>query len=844
MKRYAIFAGVLLAVLALTMVPGGVYAVPPAPAEPSTVWSDPADWYMTVQGLLDSDFYALYPFEHDKSLKIGFSKYGEMINGVENVGLEYWTVDPFAPPAGSDLGSVPKNLWLQGWLINITYTHVTFGSRNVWAMAQFSDADSWGGPWIRVDFPGDNDSTYGPEDPRDPGYIQDETPYMASGLVHGGRKTNGTAITYPIKVLYAGPRKFIAVLTTDLYDHIGYQTGDTSSDVPLVRIVFTIIFNKVKKQVIILKDIKSIIPDKTMIGQMFVQFSNRGEVDLGNEDVGYKAYAHFYTAGTCGAEDASSEGQTTVYGTSWELGQTASPSSATCYGPEPNSEPDTFDVAQVINPNVQPSGVVWYAAFWPSLSDWTIDGWPMYWRSIDAGDKHYIDLATATPPEPEIPYYIGEWDFYLDDVTGNKVQFRGVTVYGVVDKHDADDANMGAGHLNVIDREAIKYLLQEVFNPWDLRKALKNPSDDDSTKLSRWVEFFTIDDVKNGENITLSGAPEYGDWYAYSDFPERLVLICDGSATLLERDSNYTVYPGYENITLRSPVVSAMADGCILKVLYSTKENYDGDTYSEGRYEWIVVGRETKDGKLVPSAATLSAAIVSAAVKNKGFETWYMGMDIPFQRLPYVMSNFGSPYTDKEDFYFYGDQGGRPALKDHWCNPFAHPIPVASANLIAIGGPLANVLTEYVNEFVPAIYLSGQIANGLNGHVDPDLEGKVLASTCWSRNAYKNEGDVHYAVIATYKDLNGTVILEIWGFKAEDTYWAADWFHDFWLLPDYKEYSLQNIKSGITAIILELDYSEYSTNHYPDTRIVEWLGTISETTWPAAEIQQPPHPDP
>lgn len=88
--------------------------------------TDPSDWYMTVDGVLDGDYYTLYPYT-DKSLKIGFSKFGEMINSDDNVGLEYDAVDPFAPAAGPVVTpQVPKHMWVQGWLINITYNHRTF----------------------------------------------------------------------------------------------------------------------------------------------------------------------------------------------------------------------------------------------------------------------------------------------------------------------------------------------------------------------------------------------------------------------------------------------------------------------------------------------------------------------------------------------------------------------------------------------------------------------------------------------------------------------------------------------------------------------------------------------
>jgi hypothetical protein len=199
MKRSAI--AVLMATLIMLSFVGSVLYVHGA---------DPSSWYMTVSGVLDTDTYALYPFENDESLTIGFSQFGELIDSSTNVGLEYDNVDPFAPAAGSaETLDVPKVLWIQGWLINITYVDKLKGPRNVWAAAVHSDAYSYGGPWLRVDFEGDYSTTYGFEDPRDPGYIIDEDPYMASGLQRGGRKTNGTAVTEPIRVLYDGPRKFV-----------------------------------------------------------------------------------------------------------------------------------------------------------------------------------------------------------------------------------------------------------------------------------------------------------------------------------------------------------------------------------------------------------------------------------------------------------------------------------------------------------------------------------------------------------------------------------------------------------------------------------------------------------
>ena len=510
--------------------------------------------YMTVEGVLGSDNYVLYPFENT-SMKIGFSKYGEMIDTNTNVGLEYGDVDPFAAPAGSGIvAGLPKKYWSQGWFINITYVHRNLGHRNVWAMAVFADMVDFDNPWLRVDW-GTNNYDDGPtkgepglwgyESPGDPGYPIGG----AAVLMNGGRKTNGTVITQPITVLYDGPRRFVALLNSTIYDYTG-----TPPDEALVKFCITIVFDKVKKDVILFKDVKSVISFKVLEGEMNVQLSNRGQVDLGTTTKGFKSYAHFYTEGI-GIYDVSEEGQSTVYDSEYEMTRTETPckiyngtattntnSSRLCdtaenwpvsdltgykvailngtgagqvrtiasngthflvvtsawtttpttgsqYGiydpncaalcktadgrwPQTSATNATYDIAQAINPT---AGYVWSAAFWPSLSDWSISGWAQQFRSMDALDPHYIDM----PLENDVPYYIGEWDFDLGDSLSANCMFRGVTAYSLVDQHDADDANMGITHTNVIDSE-IQYLMDETFNPYDLYNAVHKQE-------SRWV---------------------------------------------------------------------------------------------------------------------------------------------------------------------------------------------------------------------------------------------------------------------------------------------------------------------------------------------------------------------
>jgi hypothetical protein len=774
---------------------------------------DPTSWYKTVNGVLNTDYYTLYPYETTASLKIGFSKFGEMIDSSTNTGIEFDTVDPFAPAAGSSLtANVPKNLWVQGWLMNITYRHRTLGDRNVWAMALFSDSLNYGNDWIRVDFANDKDTVLGLEDPKDPGsMIYGTAPYSATPTNYGGRKTNGTAVTDPIVVLYDGPREFIGICRTTLYDHPIMQNNDTTGDVPLVQIAITIRFDKVKKDVVLMKDVKSLLPLKEG-EQMKIQFSNRGEVDLGNDAAGYASYMHFYTEGTSGTLDTEDEGRYTWYDDNWTRIQTEDPLNTNYQGysaagpyPQTGLYSATYDVAQAINPIAKN---VWFASFWPSLSDWSIDGWDQWWHSLSVVDPHYIDLRVPSN-EPSIPFYIGEWDFVLWDTSDSlgRTQFRGVTTYGVVYSHNADDANMGATHANVIDDE-VDYYLDEQFLPWDMSDAVwyKN--------TARWVKF--VAGPKSG-SITLPGILQYTDWYEYRDDAEKLITLPD--KTLWARGKNYTLTA--TGVTL----INSVPAGKTLKILWSNQsyETIDGNTYGPRRYEWVTIGR-------YPEAATVDsagAALITAAIKQKNSTIGLAGEDMNDSMLanmiPSVMSKFGTGETVVD----YKDTLGRAGLKDDWCTYW----PISSSNMIASGGPLANLLTYYANDFTDAFY-------GLPTYAGTAYSGKVVPITCWDRawpttgglyRTYASNSSEGYAVISTYLDLNGTVIFEVWGHWGRDTYYASQWLHgDVARAIPPGIVQLQDSPWGLTSIILKINYADPT---HPTFSIVECLGTISETLW-------------
>ena len=823
--------------------------------------------YITITGWgspYNTSYYTLYPHAL-KGLKIGISKYGELINGDENVGLEYGgEVDPFAAPAGSGIvESIPKSLWLQGWMIWIEYDHSLLGHRVVWAAAMFADGSAWGGPWLRVDFGPDDYDRNGSEgdiggyvhfeDFTDAGKPYDPSnPLVYTGdLSHGGRKTNGTAITKPMKVIYHGPRKAIVETSTVIYD---YKPGmEDPFAYPLVEVKFTFIFDKVKKQVIILKDVKSLLPSKVGGTQMKIQLSNRGEVDLGTEEKGYSSYFHFYTIGTSKDNpifnDTVAEAVTTVYNSSWTICTTEDPEKeegtpyegysaagpfpqdkiASSYGMTGDATVATFDVFQAIN---ERTGHVFWAAFWPSLSDWCADGWAypgadVWWRAMYANDPHYTDASpNRAGGEPVIPFYVGEWDFILGH-KGSTIlptQFRAVTVYGVTDLDEADDEDMGDGHTNVIEDEALYYLLKQVFWPWDLLKVVNKDT-------ARLVNFFVGDGISkvfylywpsdlrlanSGENVTKDDFWYVDDksWDNYSTFSERVLV--DG--VLMKRPANYSVNfdtEGEAYIEFAKPPPK----GSIIKVLFSVDNIRQkvgpgiGDfiTY-DGAWEWIIVGRDSDP------VDSIGAAMVSEFFLEKNMTVLMSALDmqdVPYHPLvPYLFSKIGVAEDARGSRDAYRDgplapNSGRSALRDDWCKH----VPISSADIIVVGGPLANLGAEYLNDFTEGFY-------GTAGLTSPDYEGKLIALTCWSKDAFSGEG---YALIATHKDLNGTVWFEVWGMTGQDTYYAS-----WWLWRTYYGYRILDIlPPGVTSLIISFDYSLHPTEEC-FWKVEEALGTISE----------------
>lgn len=558
---------------------------------------------MTVFGVLSTDTYVLYPYTAE-NLVWGFSKYGELINGAAKQGLEYNGMDVFANP------NVLEKDWSQGWYIDIHYADLSNSYQHAWAYALYSDisgSSGIGGDW------------------------KENVQNGPLGTPYGGRKTNIWATTDPIKVLYDGPRSFVAQCRTTLYaasDHSVTSSG-------LVNVTITFVFNKDKKEIIEYKDIKRL--DQGKFGRDFqVEFSNRGEWDIGTTS-SPPSYAYFY------------HGMDTVYDYK--------------YQPYYNSQHDanTYDVCQILDKSGTYAGFV---AYWPSpfgdfvkptsvitrtevlsslctveknvtwsqINDYdshTFYFGDQFWSTSDAfpigggvwsnepmifknnvllfspsdytwdsdsqkvtftvnpasSDRFLIDYKHHQPDnapssynmaywglEAGTPYVIGEWDFKLT-AAPEAQQFRGVCVYGLTDRHDGDDADAQSEDWsygrNNPDRE-IMYQLNEVFNPWDLNSAVEKYT-------QRWVEFYHV--PVGGDSYTTNQQPALvvsdSEWDQYKVFSERVEDL--NTSTVLNRylgDYSFIANPG------GTATFYGLLPGHYYKFLYSTYTYYESNFWN------------------------------------------------------------------------------------------------------------------------------------------------------------------------------------------------------------------------------------------------------------------------
>jgi hypothetical protein len=301
-------------------------------------------------------------------------------------------------------------------------------------------------------------------------------------------------------------------------------------------------------------------------------------------------------------------------------------------------------------------------------------------------------------------------------------------------------------------------------------------------------------------NIVLGGMEEW-EWLSVTDTKVRGNWIIQEAPT-----GNH--FPTCDQLVMDQAPLNATQTaagwpGQELKIVFKVPS---------GRWEWSIVGEPAA------SVDTLGNTMVVAAFKNKLIEYGIGGLD----RLD---ATFGPMVPSVIREGISPDSDGRYHLHDDWCYSRTDDSagmdkswPIASSNIITVGGPSPNKVSTYFNEYAQAMVYT-TVGDGFYAVTcwdNPITDWKFYAGTAVTDR-------YGYAVISTYKDKNGTVGLMVYGWNGQDTYFAAKWF-------DEHKFELQHINTHVTDIILEIEY-EYSDGDPrcpPVVDIVEKLGTISE----------------
>lgn len=412
-------------------------------------------------------------------------------------------------------------------------------------------------------------------------------------------------------------------------------------------------------------------------------------------------------------------------------------------------------------------------AFWYDSDSWTKgSSGPMAGIPSGAGTaKHSFDF-----------YRNKLANFYVTDIC---VELGYNLVGGTLAKYLIDDIDVGyLTGAGCIRHERVYNMEEDKMIPcaWD---SYCLPSERVLINGTLWARH---DSIKAYETLDPSkaGTGVYRDYYTV-DFTNATLKFYRYNAAL----------EAYQRITL--------AAGTRVKILYSTIE-----FCTIGRYEWEVVG--------TPSAAVDSAGasmVTSAFEEWKEIEVYKSALDIkdsswgPY--TPYMIREQGVANRSRSQ---YRDSINRLHLKDDWCTT----MPITRSNMIVVGGPAANAMAEYFNDFTNAFLVKSDVSTS-------DLTGNgIYAPGCWNKTrAYYGgaSGGGGYAIISTYKDLNGTIGFIVWGYNGDDTFYTA-----YALRHGLIAY-LQHLQPGVTTLILKLTYTGACA---PTISIMESLGIFTECT--------------
>ncbi len=207
-------------------------------------------------------------------------------------------------------------------------------------------------------------------------------------------------------------------------------------------------------------------------------------------------------------------------------------------------------------------------------------------------------------------------------------------------------------------------------------------------------------------------------------------------------------------------------------------------------YDWILVGRNS--GKDLEFAKDIIADQKIDAII--GFD----GVNSTLPDIPDLISSSSAGYYDELGrLHFKKESIGKP---------------VTGSNMIVVGSLYANMGGEYFNDLAD-VFITSYVKDDL---IELFSINKNLLYAPSSTREQAREPSAGTALISTYRDLNGTVGLSVWGWYATDTLYATLFL---------SQLAFEETPDGATSVIIEFDYTKkpYEDGFF---NIIEYDGTI------------------
>ena len=589
----------------------------------------------------------------------------------------------------------------------------------------------------------------------------------------GAVLTAGTLVPSGIQILYDSARLVIARTGTVIHD--AFYNEDVA------EVFVTVNFYKDMKYAIVDYDVKILVEPKILDLISDFAFSNRYELDIAaNINPSNAAYVHYY----------HNQGNS-VY----------------MY---PLTGNTTYDLLQAYDVG---HNYIFFAGYWPSTTEYSVYGQLLPNPAGNSVDNLPYNTAVAdlpgpptSPKEPSTPWVIAQWRYntttYPDLDTwlakGANREMRFVGVFGMTDFNaDPKPAKWindtdGFGGSNQIDAEVL-YTMNNVFRPTDLNSLKTSPP------------FMWTGLGQSAATTDSAGSSLLGGAFGPTETP--LALF----------DRNDTAFPW------SAPVVTM--EGSMPYGL----DAFGGNYYQTFSNSGAGTGSDTTSYKrtgLLSFVPNASEEIETGTTESNSFppqpvaggwdmtdyDVWYPSVNPITQAWPY-------PFTTSSNSVAMGAA-----------------ITYSPNGILTLGGPKANGLTRYFNDFGAVVaregtagsyyaWVHGGTVSGTAPTSDPNqVTLDYFPVSTWDVKPPSGTFGFgpNYAVISLVRDVNGTRGLAIYGWNGRDTFWASAWASQYIFGA-----ASAGLPSGTVALILQMTYG--GPNGEPTAfTIVGAYGTITE----------------